>query len=110
MTNNRETELIIQRLVKKIRQKYRPKKIILFGSYAYGNPTEESDIDLFIIKETNKRRIERFCEVMKIVSDIKGIAIQPVVFTKNELNKRLKIGDDFVKEILEKGKVLYAEQ
>ena len=97
-------------IVKKIKKQYQPDKIILFGSYAYGEPTENSDIDLLIIKESNKRRIDRFCEVRKIIRDIKGISIQPVVFTKDEFNKRLKIGDDFLKEILEKGEVLYGEK
>ena len=97
------------KVVEKIKKEYQPEKIILFGSYAYGEPTEYSDIDLFIIKESNKRRADRFCEVRKIIRDIKGISIQPIVFTKHELNKRLGIGDDFIKEILEKGKVLYGK-
>ena len=66
-----------------------------------------SDIDLFIVKETEKRRIDRFCEVRKIIRDIKGISVQPVVFTRGETKKRIKIGDDFVKEILAHGQTLY---
>ena len=108
MTANKTRKTILT-IVKKIHEKYHPEKIILFGSYAYGKPTESSDIDLLIIKESKKRRIERFCEVRKIVRDIKGISIQPVVFTKVELEQRLKLGDDFIKEILAKGKVLYGE-
>lgn len=97
----------LKKIVNKIKDEYQPEKIILFGSYAYGKPTKDSDIDLLIIKESGKRRIERFCEVRKIIRDIKGISVQPVVFTNEEIKKRLKIGDDFIKEILEKGKVLY---
>ena len=97
----------ISKIVEKIQKEYQPEKIILFGSYAYGNPTRDSDIDLLIIKESNKRRIDRNCEVRKILREIKGISIQPIVFTKNELHKRLKIGDDFIKTIIEEGKVLY---
>jgi len=52
------------------------------------------------VKETEKRRIDRFCEVRKIIRDIKGISVQPVVFTRGEIKKRIEIGDDFVKEIL----------
>ncbi len=110
MRKSKKIKAIIQQVTERIQKEYQPEKIILFGSYAYGKPTEESDIDIFIIKESNKRRIDRFCEVMKILRDIKDIPIQPVVFTKNELNKRLKIRDDFINEILEKGEVLYAEQ
>jgi len=100
---------IISKIVKKIKEEYQPEKIVLFGSYAYGKPTKNSDIDLLIIKESNKRRIDRFCEVRKIIRDIKGISIQPVVLTKDELNKRIKVGDDFIKEILAEGKVLHGE-
>jgi len=94
-------------IVDKIKTEYRPEKIILFGSYAYGKPERSSDIDLFIVKETGKRRIDRFCEVRKIIRDIKGVSVQPVVFTRGEIKKRIEIGDDFVKEILAHGQTLY---
>lgn len=107
MTKNKKIKGIICRLTQRIKKEYQPEKIILFGSYAYGHPAKDSDIDLFIIKESNKRRIERFCEVRKIIRDIKGISVQPIVFTEEELSKRLVIGDEFIKEILGKGEVLY---
>ncbi len=107
MVEDKKVQKLISEMVKKIVVSYNPSKIILFGSYAYGKPTEESDIDLFIIKETEKRRTDRFCEVRKILRDIQGVSIQPVVFTKAELNNRLKIKDDFILEIMEKGEVLY---
>ena len=107
MVKDKEIRKIINQITERIKREYLPEKIILFGSYAYGSPNEESDIDLFIIKETEKRRIDRSCEVQKILRDIRGISIQPVVFTNDELNKRLKIKDDFILEIMEKGKVLY---
>lgn len=108
MANKSPRKKILE-IVDKIKKEYQPEKIILFGSYAYGEPAEHSDIDLLIIKESNKRRIDRFCEVRRIIRYMKGISVQPIVFTKDEINKRLKIGDDFIKEILEKGKVLYGE-
>lgn len=109
MTGNKNARATIGKLVEKIRREYQPEKIILFGSYSYGKPTAESDIDLFIIKDSNKRRIDRFCEVRRIIRDIKGISVQPVVFTKKEVNERLMRGDSFLKEVLEKGEVLYGE-
>ena len=101
------TSELIDTIVKRIADNYQPDKIILFGSYAYGNPTPESDIDLFIVKDENKKRIDRFCEVRKMLRDIKGISIQPMVFTNRELQARLKLGDDFILEIVNKGRVLY---
>lgn len=107
MTGNVE---IITSIVDKIKAGYHPEKIILYGSYAYGKPDKDSDIDLFIIKETRKRRIERFCDVSRLLRDIKGISIQPVVFTKDEIAKRLELEDDFIKKILAKGEVLYESE
>jgi len=94
-------------IVDKIKNNYNPEKIILFGSYVYGNPKEESDIDLFIIKDENKKRIDRFCEVMHLLKDIKDISIEPIVFTNEELQERIKLEDDFILEIINKGRVLY---
>jgi predicted nucleotidyltransferase len=107
MTKNKEIRQVINQITERIKKEYQPEKIILFGSHAYGKPTEDSDIDLLIIKETDKRRTDRFCEVRKILRDIRGVSIQPVVLTKAELNSRLKLRDDFILEIMEKGEVLY---
>ena len=97
----------ISHIVERIRDRYKPEKIILFGSYAYGKPNAESDIDLFIIKKTDQNRTERFCEVRKMVRDIRGISIQLVVLTPAEVAERLKLRDDFIIEILSKGERLY---
>jgi uncharacterized protein len=100
---------IIAEVVEKIKNEYRPDKIILFGSYAYGTPTEDSDIDLFIIKNTGKRRIDRFVEVSPLVENPRyHIPISPLVYTPDEVAARLAIGDQFVEEVLNKGEVLYA--
>jgi len=49
----------ISEIVNKIAFGYNPEKIILFGSYAAGNPSEDSDLDLFVIKETDLPRPQR---------------------------------------------------
>lgn len=98
---------LLEGIVKRIVAGYNPDKIILFGSYAYGTPTSGSDIDLFIIKDDDRRRVERFCEVMKILRDVKGVPIEPLMFTNEEFERRLELEDDFILEIANKGKVLY---
>lgn len=98
---------LLNGIVKKIVDGYHPDKIILFGSYAYGTPTEDSDIDLFIVKDDNRKRVDRFCEVMKILMDVKGVPIEPLIFTSKELSDRMKLKDDFILEIVNKGEVLY---
>lgn len=101
------SEKTLKGIVRKIERGYSPEKIILFGSYAYGKPSSISDIDLFIIKDTKEKPVDRFCRVRKLIRNVKEISVQPIVFTKKELAERLDIEDDFIAEILAKGKVLY---
>lgn len=83
--------------------------MVLFGSYAYGTPRPGSDIDLLIVKETSKRFIDRWVTVRRILSDPKRtLPLEVLVLTPQEVSRRLAMGDQFVAEILEKGKVLYA--
>jgi len=99
---------ILDKIVNRLKQDYNPDQIILFGSYAYGNPTDESDIDLLIIKDTQEPILARWMVVRKLVSGLrKGIAFSPIIVTPSELKIRLGKGDPFFKEILQKGKKLY---
>ena len=105
---NEEFEKEINKINEQIKEKYKPEKIILYGSSARGTITENSDIDLLIIKETDKKRNERFREVRAIVRDLKRrIPFSPLVYTPTEIEQRLNLGDFFIKEILKEGKVLY---
>lgn len=98
----------IETIISKLKQDYDPEQIILFGSYAYGNPTDESDIDLLIIKDTQEPILARWMSVRKLVTDLrKGLAFSPIIVTPSELKIRLDKGDPFFKEILQKGKKLY---
>ncbi len=97
---------VILKIAAKIKEAYSPEKIILFGSYAYGNPTKGSDIDLLIVKNTKDRVIDRMVQIYKII-DIRKIDLSPFVVTPEELKQRVELGDHFFKEILSKGVVLY---
>ena len=104
----KNTEKIIRNIAKKIKDRYKPQKIILFGSYAYGSPRKDSDIDLLVIKETKSRHIDRAIKIREILKEEnRFFAIEPLVYTPQEINKRLKMEDDFIKTILEKGVLLY---
>ncbi len=104
-----EARKLVNNLVLRLKQDYDPEQIILFGSYAYGNPTDESDIDLLIIKETKESVLECWVRVRKLVSELrKGFAFSPIIVTPSELEIRLGMGDPFFEEILRKGKKLYA--
>jgi len=98
---------VILDIVGKIKNKYEPSKMVLFGSYAYGHPNRDSDIDLLIIKETADRPIDRRLTVARIVSDPRRlIPVEFIVLTPQEVRERLEIGDQFLKEIIDRGEVL----
>lgn len=100
---------MISAVVEKIKTAYKPEKIILFGSYAYGSPGRNSDIDLLVIKETEDRPIDRRLVVRRIVSDPnRRIPLEILVLTPREIQDRLGIGDQFLSEIIDKGEILYA--
>lgn len=98
----------ISYLTKQIKKRYKPQKIILYGSVAKNKAKRNSDIDIFIVKRTSKRFIDRINDVFNIVDC--QIPIEPIVYTPSEVKKRLKIGDFFIKDIFKEGKVLYEKR
>ncbi len=99
---------IIQKIVEKLIKEYNPIKIILFGSYTKGTVHRDSDIDLLIIKQTEKRPVDRFVEVKKMLYNPSlKTPLSPIVLTPKELETRITLGDTFFKEIIEEGVILY---
>lgn len=83
---------------------YNPEKIILFGSYASGSPTEESDVDLLVIKKTSSSFLERQKQVHLLLKT--AAAIDVFVLTPEEF-KKAKQNNLFIKEAAENGKIVY---
>jgi predicted nucleotidyltransferase len=110
MVMDKRLEKILFEMVEAIKAKYAPEKIILYGSFAYGVPDANSDIDLLIIKKTSERPLDRMALVHRIVDirDSSYPSFSPLVLTPEEVKQRLEIGDQFIQEILTRGEVLYA--
>jgi uncharacterized protein len=109
MTSKSNKE-IIWLVVRKLVAEYAPEKVILFGSHAYGESSGDSDIDLLIIKDSTENFFERLTRVRQAVSGLhKGVPFDPIILTSAEVEARLKAGDQFISEILEKGQALYAQ-
>lgn len=97
----------IKRIAERLKEKYNARQVILFGSYSRGEETGDSDIDLLIIAPTKERFFQRIAQVKRLIRDLRnGIPVAPIVLTNEELEKRLTVGDQFVKAILEKGVIL----
>ena len=89
-----------------IAEQFRPHKIVLFGSYAYGKPTKDSDVDLLVIMDRTQYRGERMS--VRIRHAIPRVfAMDLLVRTPAEVAKRLRWGDCFMQEVIDKGEVLY---
>lgn len=95
----------IDSITKQLIQKYKPVKIILFGSAATGQMTRDSDLDFFVVKDDKKDHYHRMVEVSRLID--KDIAADFIIYTPQELSERLRLGDPFIKTIVSKGKVLY---
>ena len=95
----------IRHFSKRIAEEYKPRQIILFGSYAYGNPGPDSDVDLLVILRGNTKDAGTAVEMrLKLHPDF---PLDLLVRSQMAVRKRIAMGDCFMKEILQKGKVLY---
>ena len=84
---------------------FHPQQIVLFGSYAYGVPNEDSDVDLLVILPFQERNIQKQTEIRLAVH--RGFAMDILAYTPQQLKERIHLGDSFLREITEKGKILY---
>ncbi len=96
----------IRGIVKQIATQFKPEKIILFGSFAYGDPKPESDVDLLVVMETPLRNSEQASEIVRAVDYHFGMDL--IVRRPKQLDERVAQGDSFLREIVEKGEVVYA--
>ena len=96
----------IRNIVKQLLRVYQPEKIILFGSIANGEIKEGSDIDLFIIKnDVPDFGVDRIRQLDTLIKY--KLATDFIVYRPEEVRDRLELGDPFIKNIFEDGKVLY---
>ena len=93
-------------VVAKIVSGYNPDKIILFGSYAGGKPTEDSDLDLLVIKSSELPRPQRTVHVRKMLYGAM-IPIDLIVYTPQEIAESKENKFSFVNEVLNTGMTIY---
>jgi predicted nucleotidyltransferase len=89
-----------------VAKQFRPRRIILFGSYASGKPTADSDVDLLVIMPRAHERGERMSVRIRHAVP-RDFPLDLLVRTPAEMAKRLRWGDFFLREVVEKGKIMY---
>jgi predicted nucleotidyltransferase len=104
---DKEIKKEIKELVEKIKKAKKIKKIYLFGSYAYGVPTEDSDIDLCILSEEDKRKIEILSEIREKIGFSYNHPLDIIVYNPKEFYQRADSETSMESQILKKGVVVY---
>lgn len=99
----------IEEIKNRIVKNFNPEKIILFGSYANGNATEDSDLDLLIIQQTDLPKKERRLPVRNILRDMK-IPMDILIYTPEEVERWKNASMAFITRIVNEGKIIYAHQ
>lgn len=102
----------IKRIQKLLINRYKPKKIILFGSFAWGKPDKNSDVDLLVIKQVTEPRPLREQKIYGLLMNHltnRELPVDVIVHTPKETEDRLSLGDPFMKQILTYGKILYEQ-
>jgi predicted nucleotidyltransferase len=95
----------IRELGRQIGEQFGAERVILFGSYARGSVTADSDVDILVIGPFKGRPVDRSVEIrMKLRPQF---PVDILIKTAEKINQRMKMGDPFMREILKEGKVLY---
>jgi predicted nucleotidyltransferase len=89
-------------------RRYRPQKVVLFGSFARGDHHATSDIDLLIIKETKRPFTDRIGDVLALCDY--SIPLEPLVYTPSEFEKMRRENNLFIGKVLQEGEVIYESE
>jgi predicted nucleotidyltransferase len=100
------TEEALQAIVHRLVTGLHPHKIVLFGSYVYGTPTADSDVDLLVIMDTQARPVDRYLCVSRLLRP-RPFPLDLLVKTPEEVAQALDRNDAFIREIMDQGRVLY---
>lgn len=102
---NKATQDEIRNFVNEVGNRFNPERIILFGSHASGSTTSDSDVDLLVVMDFEGRPHQQAFEIRKSVK--RSFPLDLLIRRPADVDRRLRMGDFFFKEIMQKGKVLY---
>jgi predicted nucleotidyltransferase len=90
-------------------KRYEPERIIIFGSCARGDADEQSDVDVVVIKQTDKRFLDRLLEVAQFLDNDLG-KVDVFVYTRQEFEEMRQRENPFIAKVVNEGKVIYPVQ
>ena len=100
---------LIEEIVRRIVEAVHPEKIILFGSYAYGKPNEESDIDILVVTRSNLPRYKRSIPIYRVLADLL-IPMDVLVYTPQEIEAWKDVPQAFITTVLKRGEAVYEKK
>lgn len=95
----------IEALAQLIAKEFHPNRIVLFGSYAYGSPSPESDVDLLVVLPFKGKNFRKSLEIMNKVDPC--FMVDLLARRPDDTRRRYKYGDPLIREALNRGRVLY---
>ena len=99
----------IRRLCDTIAHEFHPDKIVLFGSYAYGQPHPDSDVDLLVVMPFEGSPFRQAAVILShVVRTVGVLPMDLLVRTVEQVQERLHMGDSFMRDIIERGRVMYS--
>ncbi len=98
-------EAEIQEFVNRVAQEFAPERVILFGSYARGNATPDSDVDLLVVMPTERRVLDQAVEIRQRIR--RSFPLDLIVKTPADMTCRLSLHDAFLTSVMREGKTLY---
>jgi hypothetical protein len=99
----------IDKYVERVASEFDPQCVILFGSFARGDISEASDVDLLVVADFKEGVLDRIKTLLDFNDDL-GLPLEPVGYTPKEFEEMREKGNPFILDLLEKGKVLYEKQ
>ena len=101
------TTELLEQITQKLVATLNPEQIILFGSHAYGEPNEDSDIDLLIIvSQSNEPRYRRSRLAYRALRGI-GVPTDVIIMTQEEVKRKVNVRSSLISRVIHDGKVLY---
>jgi predicted nucleotidyltransferase len=101
------TANLLTQIVRRLVESLHPEQIILFGSHAYGEPNEDSDVDLFVIvSESDQPRYRRSREAYRALRGI-SIPTDVIVMTREEVKRKVNVRSSLISRVIHDGKILY---